>query len=47
MRELGMSVTELPVLADVDYYEDALEVAAGMTSGRFVAALEEMSPADA
>lgn len=47
MRELGMSVTELPVLADVDYYEDALEVAAGMTSGRFVAALEGMSPADA
>lgn len=47
MRELGMAVVELPVLGDVDYYEDAVKVAAGMSSGRFVDALAGMSPADA
>jgi rSAM/selenodomain-associated transferase 1 len=47
MRQLDMSVAELPVLADVDFYEDALGVAAGMSGGRFAKALARMEPADA
>jgi glycosyltransferase A (GT-A) superfamily protein (DUF2064 family) len=46
MRELGMSVAGLPVLADVDHYDDAVEVASRMSSGRFVETLERLAPAD-
>lgn len=47
MEELEMSVAELPVLRDVDFYEDAVSVAACIASGRFVEAIDEIVPADA
>ncbi len=34
-RELGLAVTDLPALVDVDHVEDALEVAAAAPGGRF------------
>ena len=42
MREIGMEVEHLPMLADVDHFEDALNVAAEWPNGRFAAALAGM-----
>ncbi len=42
MRELGLTVAELPVLSDVDYFEDALEVAALCPEKRFASVLQDM-----
>jgi len=39
LRELGLDVTELPALRDVDTYEDALAVAATSSSGAFAQAV--------
>jgi rSAM/selenodomain-associated transferase 1 len=42
LRELGLSVGTLPVLRDVDYFEDARQVASENPEGRFAAAFREM-----
>ena len=42
MREIGMEVSGLPMLADVDYYDDALRVARERPGGRFAATLRGM-----
>ena len=39
MRKLGMSVSELPTLSDVDYFDDAVKVAAECPEGRFARVL--------
>ncbi len=39
MQELGMSVAELPMLRDVDYFEDAAGVASLRPEGRFASVL--------
>ncbi len=47
MREFGMSVSELPLLSDVDYFEDAVRVAAQCPDGRFAKALSRVEIARA
>ncbi len=47
MRELGMSVGALPVLSDVDYFEDAVRVAAERPDGRFARVLNTVEIARA
>jgi glycosyltransferase A (GT-A) superfamily protein (DUF2064 family) len=42
MRELGMKVETLPMLEDVDYFDDALKVAREAPRGRFAATLAEL-----
>lgn len=44
LRELAMSVEELPVLRDVDHFSDAVAVAAGHPEGRFASKLAELEP---
>jgi uncharacterized protein len=45
MRTAGCQVTELPVLSDVDTWEDAAAVAAAVPGGRFAAAVAAGSAA--
>lgn len=42
LRELAMSVEELPVLRDVDHFSDAVAVAADHPEGRFASKLAEL-----
>jgi len=45
LKELGMSVGILPVLGDIDYFEDARRVAAEWPDGRFASVMREMEMA--
>jgi rSAM/selenodomain-associated transferase 1 len=47
LRDLGLRVMELEMLADVDFFEDAAAVAALRPEGRFAAILKSMEPARA
>ncbi|HVL80330.1 MAG TPA: TIGR04282 family arsenosugar biosynthesis glycosyltransferase [Actinomycetota bacterium] len=44
LAELGLSVTDLPVLRDVDTFDDAVAVAGGIPGSRFAAALAVSGP---
>ncbi len=44
LRAAGCRVVELPELSDVDTWEDATTVAAGVPGGRFAAAVAALSP---
>ncbi|MGH3934073.1 MAG: TIGR04282 family arsenosugar biosynthesis glycosyltransferase [Pseudonocardiaceae bacterium] len=43
LRAAGCRVLDLPELSDVDTWEDAITVAAGVPGGRFAAAIAELS----